>query len=92
MPNPDGTKLEVVIFDKDGDIVAQFFDADDSAEVEPDGEAVDYVSLVTGDTYGKPALVAPGKPGDARAQIGDTVLYINNSLVPFYTVTRVPGN
>lgn len=80
MPNPDGTVLDVTIYNEAGDVVATFH--------EEDGESVDYVSFVTDQTYGKPALIAPGKTGDARSAVDDEVLYLNNSLLPFYTVVR----
>lgn len=80
MANQDGTLLEVVVYGADGSIVREFTGDD----------AVDYVSIVSGETYGKPALIAPG--GDAAGSFAgpeDRVLYINTRFVPFYEITRV---
>lgn len=52
-------------------------------------EDVDYVSLVSSGTYGKPALIAPGKPGDPRAAVGEIVLYVNTSFAPLFSIERV---
>jgi hypothetical protein len=53
---------------------------------------VDYVSLYNGGTHGPPALVAPGREkGEnvpTRASLGDSVLYINTSLVPAFEIER----
>ena len=55
-------------------------------------EGIDYVSLVNNGTHGKPALIAPGgKPGDPRATVGETVLYINTAFVPMFEIERVSG-
>ncbi len=53
---------------------------------------IDYVSLVSGQTYGPPALVAPPPKSAAgtkpRAQKGDDVLYINTNYIPMFMITR----
>jgi hypothetical protein len=53
---------------------------------------IDYVSLVSGDTYGPPALVAPAPKAAAgtkpRARKGDKVLYINTRFVPLFEIER----
>ncbi len=80
MANQDGTLLEVVIYDGEGNVVKEFTGDD----------AVDYVSIVSGETYGKPALIAPG--GDSNGSFAspdDRVLYINTRHIPFYEITRV---
>lgn len=38
---------------------------------------VDYVSYVSPDTYGPPALVAPNKGQPPTASVGERVVYIN---------------
>lgn len=73
--------LEVTIYDADGVVKETFH--------EEDGDAVDYVSLVSDDTYGKPALIAPGRPGDARAGLNERVLYINTAFIPMFEIQRV---
>lgn len=78
--------LDVALYNLDGDVIETFYDADD--------DAVDYVSLVSPETYGPPALVAPshnsGRAPTAirRSGVGECVLYINTSLVPFWTIER----
>lgn len=84
MPNSDGTVLDVTIYNADGEIALVFSD-----EVSDGDGSVDYVSFVTPETYGKPALIAPGKPGDTKAEVGDKVLYINTALVPAFCIERV---
>lgn len=75
----DNTKLEVTLYDSQGEETANFY-----------GDyAVDYVSLVTGDTYGPPAVIAPGPAGTPRAAIGQRVLYINTRHVPSFEIVRV---
>lgn len=54
---------------------------------------IDFVSLVNNETYGPPALVAPGRgPGGTStaptARPGQRVLYINTNLVPIFEVER----
>ena len=65
---------------------------DNALEGDEAPHEVDYVSLYNGGTHGPPALVAPGREkGEnvaARARVGDTVLYINTSLVPAFEVER----
>ncbi len=68
-------------------------DVEAIAENEPQVyNEIDYVSLVSGETYGPPALVAPPPKAPAgtkpRAQRGDDVLYINTSLVPMFQISR----
>lgn len=80
MANQDGTMLEVVVYDTSGKVVREFVGDD----------AVDYVSIVSGETYGKPALIAPGNDSSGSfASPEDRVLYINTRFVPFYEITRV---
>lgn len=78
MSNTDGTVIDAVIYSS----------LDDEEGTAYDG--VDYVSLVSGETYGPPALVAPPRGSDAgpRAQPGDRVLYINTRFVPLFELTR----
>jgi hypothetical protein len=53
-------------------------------------EDINYVSLISAGTYGPPALIAPERGGDrSRAAVGDTVLYINTSIVPLFQIERV---
>lgn len=74
--------LDVTVYAADGKI-AQTFHSDD-------GEGVDFVSLVSPETYGPPALVAPARGGvGTRAGSGDRVLYINTRLVPMFEIERV---
>lgn len=81
MPNPDGTVLEVTLYNADGTVAHEF-----------EGNAsLDYVSFVNPGTHGKPPVIAPGKPGDARAEIGDRVLFINTALVAGVLITRRGG-
>lgn len=74
--------LDVTIFDGTGKRVT--FKDDDS---------VDYVSLFCPETYGPPALIAPSRASggavNARAAVGDRVLYINTNLVPYFEIERV---
>lgn len=73
--------LEVRVFDGEGRVVAQFLESDDTA--------VDFVSLVSNETYGPPALVAPARGLNTRAEVGDRVLYINTALVPMFQIERL---
>lgn len=51
---------------------------------------INYVSLVSDETYGPPALIAPNRGSDmARARIGETVLYLNTRFVPMFSIERV---
>lgn len=72
-------KLEVTLFNGDGEPIAEFIGED----------SVEYVSLVSADTYGKPALVAPDSSGGPRSTYNDRVLYINTRFVPFFEIVRV---
>lgn len=50
---------------------------------------VDYVSNITGNTYGPPAVVSPAKNdsrSDVRARKGQVVAYINPDKVAIYTI------
>jgi hypothetical protein len=56
--------------------VTIYASVDDTEPMEIEG--IDYVSYVAPTTYGPPALIAPARgKEDARAQVGDKVLYIN---------------
>lgn len=48
---------------------------------------ISYVSLVSPETYGKPALIAPSHDGK-QAELGEKVLYINTRLVPYFEIVR----
>jgi hypothetical protein len=81
-------KLTVEIY-PDADSIA----SDESAEGSPTRfEGLDYVSFVTQNTYGAPALVAPnpkdGPNARPRATYGQKVLYINTTLVPLFSIER----
>jgi hypothetical protein len=53
-------------------------------------ENIDYVSLVSDETYGPPALVAPTRDQSGpKARPGETVLYINTKFVPLFEIERV---
>jgi hypothetical protein len=76
--------LDVTLYNIDGEVIQTFHD--------DDNESVDYVSLVSNETYGPPALIAPARGRDAqgpRARAGETVLYINTGVVPFWDITRL---
>jgi hypothetical protein len=64
-------------------------DADSLAEKDGAEFETDFVSLVNHDTYGPPALVAPN-PREPRptARPGQTVLYINTSVVAAFKIYR----
>lgn len=55
---------------------------------EPDRFEVDFVSYVSNETWGKPALITVDKGERPVATVGETVLYINTSVVPFWTIQR----
>jgi hypothetical protein len=57
-------------------------------DVEPDEFEVDFVSLVSDESYGSPALVAPKDGRAPTARPGQSVLYINTNFVPFWVITR----
>jgi len=73
--------LEVTIYDVAGRQTAKFRQEDDTD--------FDYVSLVSNQTYGPPALVAPNKGQPPTAKIEDRVLYVNTSLVPLFSIERI---
>lgn len=81
MPNQDGTSLTVTVYEG----------LDQESVDNPNiFEGVDYVSLVSDETYGPPALVAPAKGEQRpRAQVGDRVLYLNTRFVPAWEIERV---
>jgi hypothetical protein len=78
MANTDGTVIDAVLYESLDDVNGTAFDG------------YDYVSLVSGETYGPPALVAPARGSDTgpRAEVGDKVLYINTRFVPAFELTR----
>lgn len=51
---------------------------------------VDYVSLISDESYGPPALIAPTRSADlgARATVGQLVMYINTKFVPMFSIER----
>ncbi len=58
-----------------------------------DFEGVDFISFVSGGTFGKPAIIAPGTDGFVPASASDrpvTVLYVNPGLVPALKATKSP--
>lgn len=71
--------------------VTVYHQVDDEHPVEfPD---IQYVSLYNGGTHGPPAVIAPTKNGpDARARVGERVLFINTSFVPMFEIERVAAN
>jgi hypothetical protein len=73
--------LDVTLYNAAGETVLTFH--------EEDGEAVDYVSLVSNETYGPPALVAPRNGNAPTAQLHERVLFINTALVPAFDIERV---
>ena len=73
--------LEVTIYDASGRKTATFG--------HDNSEEVDFVSLVSNETYGPPALVAPNKGQPPTAKVDDRVLYINTSLVPMFLIERI---
>jgi hypothetical protein len=68
-------------------------DAEALAEDTPTEFQADFLSLVNHGTYGPPALIAPAPGRNSTegpvAQVGETVLYINTSLVPAFKGTRI---
>jgi hypothetical protein len=53
-------------------------------------DGVDFLSLISDETYGPPALVAPKEGGrQPVARPGDKVLYINTKFVPMFEVMRM---
>jgi hypothetical protein len=71
-------------------LVVEFFDPDMAAEGTDETIVVDFVSLVSDQTWGPPALVAPNpkNPGAKRATPGERVLYINPSKVAAFAITE----
>lgn len=59
-------------------------DADQSEEFE-----ADYFSLISDESYGPPALIAPKDGRAPTAKAGETVLYINTRFVALFTATRL---
>lgn len=81
MANQDGTCLTVAVYE------GLDQDAIDNPNI---FEGVDYVSLVSDETYGPPAVITPAKGEQrARAQVGDRVLYLNTRFVPAWEIKRV---
>lgn len=52
-------------------------------------EGIDYVSLVSDETYGPPAVVAPTGNRPPVARPGDRVLYLNTKFIPMWEIERV---
>lgn len=70
--------LEVTVYDSPSQTDPQVF------------EHIDFVSLISNETYGPPALIAPARGGQGpRARPGDRVLYINTALVPMFEIERI---
>ncbi len=56
-------------------------------------EEISYVSLISDETYGPPALVAPSRDSKGAmkhptAKVGDRVLYLNTRFVPMFEIER----
>lgn len=96
----DGNLKAAYTDDPEGHEIARARDENDDNVALPAFEvpvydAVNYVSFVNAGTYGPPALVAPAparkgtEPGAPTAQLDETVLYVNTSLVPLFSLTRV---
>lgn len=51
---------------------------------------IDFVSLISEESYGPPALIAPTRNPDpgARATVGQIVLYLNTKFVPMFSIER----
>lgn len=51
---------------------------------------VDFVSLISDESYGPPALIAPTRSPDpsARASVGQIVMYLNTKFVPMFSIER----
>lgn len=74
--------LEVTLYDETGKVTGEFKEDNDTD--------VDYVSLVSPETYGPPALIAPNRQGQGpRAAVGERVLFINTRLVPVFKIERI---
>lgn len=58
-------------------------------EVEPESFVADFVSFISSESYGPPALVAPKDNRPPTAREGQTVVYINTTLVPLVQITRL---
>ena len=50
---------------------------------------VDYVSLVNSDTFGAPPLIAPKEGQRPLASEGQTVLFVNTSVVQAFEIERL---
>lgn len=75
---------------QDSTLKVKLYGPDLSPEDEPDVLYVKYVSFVNNNTYGPPPLIAPKAEGHpSRADLNEEVLYINTSLVPAFSITRV---
>ena len=59
-------------------------DKDDALEFE-----ADYLSSITGGTYGPPAVAAPSGGRPPLAKEGDLVVYVNTDKVTAAEVTRL---
>lgn len=77
----DGTKLEVSLYTSDS-----LEEGEEAVTLD-----VDFVSYIAPSTYGPPPLIAPAKnEREARAQVGDEVLYISTSgVVPAWKIKRI---
>ncbi len=64
------------------------YNIEDGEIVEDPHTDVDFVSLISPDTYGPPALVAPNNGRPPAASLGEKVLYINTALIPMFSITR----
>lgn len=56
---------------------------------EPIVQTVDFVSLVSDETYGPPALVAPSKGQPPTAKKDHVVLYLNTRYIPMFEIRRL---
>lgn len=50
---------------------------------------VDFVSLVNSDTFGAPPLIAPKEGQRPLARVGQSVLFINTSVVQAFEIERL---
>lgn len=69
--------LIVTVYDEAGEEIEEF-------------PGMDFVSLISDESYGPPALIAPTRSPDpaARATVGQIVLYLNTKFVPMFTIER----
>lgn len=49
---------------------------------------IDYVSLISDESYGPPALIAPARDPGSRATVGQVVLYLNTKFIPMFSIER----